>query len=223
MLTNIAHKIRRKLFPPREAIEGYENDELVETIFRKTIAYEPSGEWPLVEGVKSVLDFGGGCGLHYKLARRQAPNIHWAVVETPSMVLRARELATDKLAFFSDIGEAAEWLGQIELMHSNGAIQYTPAPLETIRQLCATRPAMMVWYRVPVTKGAMKREVQSSFLDDNGPGTLLTKREKIVKFARAWIPDEAFLDAHQDYKVAERGPDAREDGCQWFRFVEASA
>ena len=100
MLTNIARKIRRKLFPPREAIEGYENDELVETIFRKTIAYEPSGEWPLVEGVKSVLDFGGGCGLHYKIARRQAPNIHWAVVETPSMVLRARELATDKLAFF---------------------------------------------------------------------------------------------------------------------------
>ena len=36
----LMHKLRRKLFPPREVIEGYENEELVETIFRKTVAYE---------------------------------------------------------------------------------------------------------------------------------------------------------------------------------------
>ena len=64
-------------------IEGYENDELVETIFRKTVAYEPTGDWPLVAGVKTVIDFGGGSGLHYKLARQQSPDIRWAVVETP--------------------------------------------------------------------------------------------------------------------------------------------
>lgn len=219
MLSKIARKIRRKLFTPREVIEGYENDELVETIFRKTIAYQPVGKWPLVAGVMSVLDFGGACGLHYKLAAQQTPGIRWAVVETPPMVLRARELATDKLKFFSDIAEAAKWLGQIELMHSNGAIQYTPAPLDTVRQLCAIRPRTMVWYRVPITEGRMQREVQGSFLGDNGPGPHLRQREKIVKYTRTWIPEDAFLNAHENYHVVDRGPDEREVGTQRFQFA----
>jgi hypothetical protein len=108
--------------PPRKVLEGYENDELVETIFRKTVAYEPAGDVPLIEGAKTVLDFGGGAGLHYKIACRHSPDIRWAVVETPAMVHRARELSTDRLMFFSDIGMAADWLGNVELMHSNAAI-----------------------------------------------------------------------------------------------------
>ena len=74
----LMQRLKRKLFPPREVIEGYESEELVETIFHKTIAYDPSGDWPLVAGVNSVLDFGGGAGLHYKLARKQSPDIRWA-------------------------------------------------------------------------------------------------------------------------------------------------
>lgn len=63
----VLHKLQRKLFRP-QAVEGYENEELVHgTIFRKTVAYEPTGDWPLVTGVKSVLDFGGNAGLHYKI------------------------------------------------------------------------------------------------------------------------------------------------------------
>jgi hypothetical protein len=44
-----------------------------------------------------VLDFGGACGLHYKQA--QMPDVRRAVVETPAMVTRAAEIATDKLRF----------------------------------------------------------------------------------------------------------------------------
>jgi putative methyltransferase (TIGR04325 family) len=212
-------KLRRKLFPPREVIEGYENLELVETIFRKTAAYNPDGDWPLVVGIHSVLDFGGGAGLHYKLARKQSPDIRWAVVETPAMVRRARQLATNRLMFFSDIEEAADWLGEVELMHSNGAIQYVPNPNETIRALCAARPAAMVWYRVPISDGKAEAEVQTSFLSDNGPGALPTSKDKLVKYVRNWIPLRTFLAAHEDYRVAERGPDPREHGTQQFRFV----
>jgi hypothetical protein len=53
----------------------------------------------------SVLDFGGGCGIHYKQAK--SPDVRWAVVETRMMVDRASELATDKLKFFADIAEHA--------------------------------------------------------------------------------------------------------------------
>ncbi|MCA6107823.1 hypothetical protein [Bradyrhizobium cenepequi] len=217
----LLQKLRRKLFPPREVIEGYENQELVETIFRKTIAYDPDGDWPLVVGVNSVLDFGGGAGLHYKLARKQSPDIRWAVVETPAMARRARQLATNRLMFFSDIHEAADWLGEVELMHSNGAIQYVPDAIETIRTLCATRPAAMAWHRVPISDAdaKAKAEVQTSFLSDNGPGSLPTSKDKLVKYARNWIPAESFLTVHQGYRLAERGPDPREHGTQQFRFV----
>ena len=84
MLSRIIRGLQRRLFPTREIIEGYEHADLVETIFQKTVAYEPQGNWPLMAGVRSVLDFGGGCGLHYKLARRRSPDIRWAVVEAPA-------------------------------------------------------------------------------------------------------------------------------------------
>ena len=77
MLTTLVRRLRRKLLPPRRVIEGYEHDQLVETIFQKTRAYQPEGTWPLMAGVTAVLDFGGGCGLHYKLAQLQSPKIRW--------------------------------------------------------------------------------------------------------------------------------------------------
>ena len=98
MLSGLVRRLRRKLAPPRQVIEGYEHDQLVETVFQKTKAFQPAGDWPLMAGVSSVLDFGGGCGLHYKLARLQSPNIRWAVAETPAMARRASELATDACA-----------------------------------------------------------------------------------------------------------------------------
>ena len=217
---NPIRRLRRKLFPPGQVIEGYENDELVDAIFRKTVAYEPSGDWPLVADIKTVLDFGGGAGLHYKLARLQSPDIRWAVVETRAMVRRARELATDRLKFFSDIETAADWLNDVELMHSNGAIQYVPDAIETVRSLCATRPATVVWKRVPISDGAAQgREVQTSFLSDNGPGSLRTGKEKVVRYERHRIPAQAFLAAHEGYGMIERGADPLERGTEQFRFV----
>ena len=216
---HLIRRIRRRFFPPRELIEGYENEELVDTIFRKTIAYEPEGDWPLVAGIGTVLDFGGGAGLHYKLARLQNPDIRWAVVETQAMVRRASELATERLKFFSDIGAAADWLNGVELMHSNGAIQYVPDPIGTVRALCATRPRSVVWRRVPTNEGeAQVREIQTSFLSDNGPGSLATMRDKVVRYERHRIPAQPFLLAHEGYGMTERSSDPLERGTEQFRF-----
>jgi hypothetical protein len=62
--------LKNRIFPPSETLAGYHEPELVEVIFQKTKAYDPRGNWPEMADVSSVLDFGGGCGLHYKLARR---------------------------------------------------------------------------------------------------------------------------------------------------------
>lgn len=212
-------RVKRKLFKPRDTIEGYENPELVETIFLKTAKYTPSGDWSLVARMDTVLDFGGGAGLHYKLARKQSPNIRWAVVETPAMVRRAKDLATDRLRFFERIDQAADWLGTISMVHSNGAIQYVPNALETIGELCAVEPATIVWHRVPISGGEPKQEIQTSYLSDNGPGADPPAKEKLVRYVRNWLPEQSFIGAHEGYRIAERGPDPGEHGTQHFRFA----
>src|SRR5437588_6758331 len=53
----------------------------------------------------------------------------WAVVEMPLIVKASAPLETEELRFFSDIYSALEWLdGKPALIHSSGAIQYTPVP-----------------------------------------------------------------------------------------------
>lgn len=217
-VVNIVQRIKRKLLPPREVIDGYENQELVDTIFLKTINHKPIGDWPLVLGLGTVLDFGGGAGIHYKLACQQSPDIRWAVVETPAMVRRSSELATERLRFFEHIGEAADWLGTVDLIHSNGAIQYVPDAVETVRTLCAVRPATLAWRRVPIGE-VTRREIQTSYLSDNGPEASLASKEKLVRYERNWISEQAFIQAHEGYRVVERDPDPGENGTQQFRFV----
>jgi putative methyltransferase (TIGR04325 family) len=196
----------------RETIDGYEQAELVEVIFQKTKAYRAAEPWPEMAGVSSVLDFGGGCGIHYRQAN--SPDIRWAVVETPAMVARAKELETDRLRFFSDIKQAVDWLGTVDVVHSNGALQYVDDPAEKLKQLCSVGAKAMLWYRTALSDGETERELQSSRLGDNGPGRINVK-EKTVRYERTKIPERKFLATHEGYRLAERGGD-------WFKFYGTS-
>jgi hypothetical protein len=183
-------------------IMGYEHPQLVEVVFQKTLAYEPSRDWPEIAGANTVLDFGGGCGVHYKDANSKS--VRWAVVETPAMVARAKELETDRLRFFTDIREAARWLGSIDVMYSNGALQYSESPELTLARLCELRAKQMIWERLALSSGdETQREAQTSSLGDNGPG----KRRHgpaIVEYVSAAMPATTFLDAHRGYRLIER-------------------
>lgn len=195
-----------RLFPS-ETITGYEHPELVDVVFRKTLAYKPEGSWPEIEGARTVLDFGGGCGAHYKEAN--SPTVRWAVVETPAMAARASELATDKLKFFSDIPIAAAWLGDIDVMHSSGALFYAPDPLAKLRELVELDAPKMLWRRMHFTG----EENQVSRLADNGPGRLDGIENKNIVYRAQRLPEEVFLSEHRGYQLAERGPD-------WFCFLK---
>jgi putative methyltransferase (TIGR04325 family) len=195
----------RSLLPPSETIQGYEHPELVEVIFQKTKAYRPKSRWN--ETARTVLDFGGGCGLHYKESGLDAK---WAVVETPAMVARARELETDKLRFFTSIKAAADWLGDIDMVYSNGALQYTPNPEAVLRELIDLRASMLLWRRT-VLSPERKTELQSSRLADNGPGRI-SAANKIVSYPAVRMAEQDFLEAHRGYKLYER------DGFD-FRFI----
>lgn len=207
--------LKRRFVRPSETLDGYDDPELVDVIFRKTQAYQPREAWPEIAGTSSVLDFGGGCGLHYKLARLECPDIRWAVVETPAMVERAHELSTDRLRFFTSIASAAEWLGPFDLMHSNSALQYAADPESALRQLCSLRANRMIWKRIALSDGCLERDVQLSLLGYNGPGVLPGIKEKNIRYIRTKIPEAMFLKAHAEYSLIERGSD-------WFRFSLSS-
>ncbi len=195
---------------PSETLHGYEHPELVETVFQKTIAYEPVEPWPEMEGVKSVLDFGGACGRHYKEARRHSADVRWAIVETPAMVARAREIETQQLRFFTDIGAALAWLGPVEVVHSNGALQYTPKPIQLVGELSSLGAPRMLWRRLLIGEGG--RITQISRLSDNGPGRSSSARKK-VSYEQTPINERQFLEAHRDYRLISRGAD-------WFDFAK---
>src|SRR5260370_21739594 len=202
-----------RAMPSAGEISGYEYPEFLDVVFRKAAAVQPGGfEWPDMAGVSSVLDFGGGCGHHYKSAVRHSPDVRWAVVETPAMAKRASEIATNRLRFFSSIDDAHDWLGDIDMMHSNSALQYTDDAIKTLRELCGLRARTMLWLRAALSARSFEYEMQSSELIDNGPGgPPAGVKNKTVKYLVTKIPEPLFLAAHRGYVLRERGKD-------WFRF-----
>jgi hypothetical protein len=112
------------------------------------------------------------------------------------------------------MADAANWLGPIDVMHSNGALQYTSAPKQTLRQLCDLGAKRMLWQRMNLSQTKSERTVQASNLIDNGPGKAPAGvKNKTVKYPLTKIPESLFLDAHKGYQLEERGKD-------WFRFTQ---
>jgi hypothetical protein len=77
---------------------------------------------------------------------------------------------------------------------------------------------MLVWHRVPISD-EIRREVQTSYLSDNGPGESLAPKEKLVRYERNWISEQAFIGAHEGYRLTEQRPDPAERGTRQFEFA----
>ncbi len=122
----------------------------------------------------NVLDFGGGGGNHFTIARTALGTdvtLRWNVVETPAMAQKAQILAGDGLNFFHDIEEAAKDLGEIDLVFTSSALQYTPDPIHHLRQLTAVGARHLFITRTGFSHtGERLIGIQQSRLSDNGPG-----------------------------------------------------
>ncbi len=206
-----------RMLPPREILEGYEHPELIEIMFRKARDFSPTHRWDEFADRSTVLDFGGGFAQHYKCATPLSPDVRWAVVETPAVVQRASALASDRLRFFTSVEAAANWLGEIDLMHSDGALHYAPDPMRALRSLCAAGAREMLWKRTFLSAtDRTEIEDQLSRLDENGPRVAnergLTVSRKLVRYRMTRIPEAEFIKMHSAYELVERGAGG-------FRFV----
>lgn len=213
------HRLRALVASFATPIAGYENEQLTELVYQKTLAFNRLTELDLGIGSERlllavsmalagrapaepvrVLDFGGAFGIHHKLATLLFPEVEfrWAVVETQTILRKARSLETTSLKFFDDIASATAWLEEIDLVNSNSTLQYVADPLQTTVQLLTLAPKVVLWERLMLSNGATHAEQQWKMLFDYGPGATPSGfkdrpvRQNITRLSRA-----DFLAAHE--------------------------
>jgi len=184
---------------------GYESAELIDTVFTKTWdRYQPSkfDNSELLNVINrlrphTVLDFGGGAGVHYKQAQASIDiPIRWAIVETPSMTIYCNHntRAVD-LHWFTSIAFAKYWLKNVDLVLCNGALQYTSDPIAIANELAALNARELLYQRLRFDQPS---DIESSWLSDHGPGPAWGP-EAIVHVQRTRIDREAFFMVHNAY------------------------
>lgn len=212
--------------PPQQA--DYENQLLVDVVYEKSRRVTPEmlAGFPsnasarraveLAQDVRSnpvapvrVLDFGGACGLHHRMARATGIAVKWAVVETPAMVRKASSTGVDPdLRYFDTLDAARRWLGGIDCVYSSSALQYVPDAKDTVARLLALRAPIVAWARLNLTEGATHSFEQVSRLADNGPGPLPSEFEDCeIRYPCTQIAVRDFMSWHTGYEMIEHvGP-----------------
>jgi putative methyltransferase (TIGR04325 family) len=227
-MLDFATRLGLRRAPKPAEIAGYGDAEICDLVVRKTAALRAadriddvmSGDLLLptllAAGAargSNVLDFGGAAGLHYFATAQVFParQWRWAVVELPDMIDRARQLETQSLRFFPSIAMAADWLGSVDLLHANGALQYVTEPERTLAELLATQPLSVLWARTLVAE-SRQHVTQVAPLRDHGPGpSPQGSSGRLIAHQTIHMRRDAFLAAHTAYRLAWSGP-----GLFWF-------
>lgn len=172
---------------------GYSMRELTDVVIMKNIAMRESlNKNPILSSEATrtlmsigfalnarsirVLDFGGGGGYHYTLARHAlggACNIKWNIVETEAMCQAGKAISDENLKFFNTITSAKKDLGCVDLLLSSSALQYCPDPITYLKELLSVSARYIYITRTPFFAGHQTLvSVQGSLLSHNGPGPL---------------------------------------------------
>ena len=172
---------------------AYEGEDIVKVVIEKNIAYKKQiqsnptfdlGSLRTLIGLGiantkdslHVLDFGGGGGYHYTIARVALGNgksLKWNVIETPAMVKEAQRITDGNLKFFDNITDAKSDLGSVDLVFTSSALQYCPNPLKCLKELTEVGAKYLFITRTPFGDSDKSLiSIQESNLSDNGPGPL---------------------------------------------------
>lgn len=165
-----------KLFPSyssaaAECGEGYNDADIAKVIAYRTAKWKDTvgaEEWlwndhvynpVLAVGIAGseltarplrVLDFGGGCGVHYFFVRLVfTQSLQWAIVETPKMAASAAQVSEGAFEAYDNIADAMKSLGSVDLVVTSGAVQYTPDPMVTLDELIAIGAPYFMLARFP--------------------------------------------------------------------------
>lgn len=206
-----------EIYPDYEAAlrhcgDGYDDRELAEVTLKKTLAilssdlklalHPPNSEATLtavslIPGKElRVLDFGGSFGPHYFLAKQCLPRRYrWAVVETGVIAELGAQIESDELKFFTSIEAARAWLGEIDLVHASGSIQYMPQPKAVLAALVRLNAPYLAITRTAVAEGRECVTIQVSLLSGNGPvgGLPPGVEDRLLRHPRVFMARDDFI------------------------------
>jgi putative methyltransferase (TIGR04325 family) len=143
--------------------------------------------------LKTILDFGGGAGFHYFIARIKLPNLNfkWLVVENRTMVRLCIKKLKYKNLFFSD---SLNKIKKIDIFFSSCAINYTKNPIETIKSIIKLKAKYLYFTRTPLTKNQSLEFKQISLLSQNGPCKIRKEKEMLIEYENKIINRQKFED-----------------------------
>ena len=175
-------------------LQSYEDADLVNVVVEKNIKFREKiaaervfdigalrtliGVCLALPGKKKlrVLDFGGGGGYHYSIARATISreiDLQWNVVETSALVRSAKKINQKELKFFNSITDAKNDLGTIDLVFTSSALHYCPDPKYFLEELVKLNAQHLFITRTCFTDTLEQRVIiQKSLLSENGPGPL---------------------------------------------------
>ncbi|MFB3764910.1 MAG: methyltransferase, TIGR04325 family [Methanotrichaceae archaeon] len=122
-----------------------------------------------------VLELGGACGATYFEVNRLLPLKidKWYILETPSMAAEGkRAFQSGNIKFFDNLEQAVEELEHRDLLIAQGALQYTPDPLQTLNSLIKLQFDKVYLTRTVVGEKISRPLItkQVANLSDHGPG-----------------------------------------------------
>lgn len=187
-------------------VTSYENQKIVTAIAHHQSRHNSSS--------LTVLDFGGGGGHSFEIARQTFKGISmkWVVVEREKIVkMLNNRISHDGLSFASSIEEAKETTGNVDLIFCNSALQYTDTPLESLETLLRQNAKTIFLTRSPFTMGKEPISyMQLSFSESNGPGRPPRNLRSVLEgYKCKSVPIEEVLSLIQKYyrdvKVFDEG------------------
>ena len=149
-------------------------------------------------GTLNIIDVGGACGIHYfpikKLLGKNC-RLNWSIIETKKLSEAAKVFENEELKFFSNISEAKEKYGKIDIIISSGTIQYFKDPRQILTEILNTGADFILLTRLSLS--LTDRDiisVQKSRLSQNGFEILPEGySDRIIKYPHTNMKESDFL------------------------------
>jgi putative methyltransferase (TIGR04325 family) len=206
--------------------EGYMDHALVNLVINKTAKFRQEIEhnkqidinstrlilpFAFLPEVKTynVLDFGGGAGIHYEVAKLSFPNqqFHWVIVESLHFVQSGNSQISPEKVFRQSISEAISSSPHFDLVVASSSLQYTENPISHLQELCAIgAPYLYITRQILSETQKFLVFNQVTKLGDHGPGQVpsdFSNRKTIHKLIAA--PVELFEETlERNYSILLR-------------------
>jgi len=196
-----------------EKKNGYNDLELNKSIIKKTIEFSKLVtindrdknirrtlrflEFIKKKKIKNIVDFGGGAGYHYLIAKTKLPNVNykWSVVENRTMVKLCNKIFKRKNLFFLN---SLNNIKKTDILFSSCAINYTKNPLRTLKIISKLNSKYFYFTRTPLTKNKTTKFKQISLLSENGPCKINNEKKMIIEYKNSIINKECFENVFKD-------------------------